>query len=552
MIVSAVAAAVVIWVVRDDDRSQGWNEHGAYKRPLSDPKVAWIHGRALRGSRGVGGVEIEAIVLPTGMGWTVDTVTTRDDGTFDLPVTSNHLEHRQLVELYAHGAASSHAYVELAPGQVLAGVTIQVGAGFQIRGKVVDRDGAPVPGVHVRSGTERRGAAAVTGSAGQFTLVLKTPGRHRLRVYRDSQRDDELPQLELPPRSFDVAELDGEVDDVMLSVDPDPDVSGVVIDESGRPVAGATLQQLRTVATTAPADATGRFRWRPVGSPPYVVSATADGRAGYFSGDDVPRRNLTIRIVPVGQVTVHCGGFPATSIDISREHFGVQPHCEDEVILPPGMYQVLGRAHDGALALAMATVVAGHSTAVTLLPAHWVKLRTRMKAHGEDAPEPEGWCIAQLSLAVMDEYETDHDPYSSSKEVALKAPAGPIRITCDPAGFVPSALDVVARDGELVEVPVVPVLFNGVDLGAELGTLPDGALVIGVADEAAAAGLLPGDVVVGVGGTSVVGMNARSVFELGFNVPAGHEVTWTVMRHGQRLELHAKAPGARTAPLYFR
>jgi S1-C subfamily serine protease len=102
-----------------------------------------------------------------------------------------------------------------------------------------------------------------------------------------------------------------------------------------------------------------------------------------------------------------------------------------------------------------------------------------------------------------------------------------------------------------IEMPVVPIVLNGVELGVELSSHPLGARVVGVAAEAQAAGLQAGDVIVAVDEIPVAGFRHQSVYELGFKIPPGHEVTWTVERDGRRIELRAKAPGQVAAPLYM-
>jgi C-terminal processing protease CtpA/Prc len=119
-------------------------------------------------------------------------------------------------------------------------------------------------------------------------------------------------------------------------------------------------------------------------------------------------------------------------------------------------------------------------------------------------------------------------------------------------GYAPARREISATRDQVATIPLVPVEINGVELGVELREVLDGALVVGVADEAAAAGLRVGDVVTAVGDTNVAGMNPESVHELGFRVPPGNEVSWTVKRRTAELTLHARAPGPKTRPLYRR
>lgn len=98
---------------------------------------------------------------------------------------------------------------------------------------------------------------ARTDAAGRFVLESLPPGRHRLGIERAGFEDYARPlDVSAAPR-----------DDVHVTLRPRAALGGVVVDEEGRPVAGATL--------TPPRDARGF--WRPV-----AMLTDAEGR---FAGE---------------------------------------------------------------------------------------------------------------------------------------------------------------------------------------------------------------------------------------------------------------------------
>jgi hypothetical protein len=364
----------------------------------------------------------------------------------------------------------------------------------------------------------------------------------------------ERAQIEPLAHHVDVTTLDGGVDGVVLRLAADGPVVGTVVDASGRPVQGAAIQQLRTVNKTAPSDASGRFSWTPVGDPPYtLVATTADGREGLVSVLDRRGAAPQIHVGETGTLIVRCDAFAATSIDVSVDHYGVQPHCNDRVALLPGTYEVLGRDRDGHTMTTVATVARGRTTDVQFPERRSINVRVRLALLGDDPPDADPWCSAAVSTAVGPYLEVDRGARTSGEDVMLAVPPGPTRISCtDAMGYAPARREISAARDQVATIPLVPVEINGVELGVELREVLDGALVVGVADEAAAAGLRVGDVVTAVGDTNVAGMNPESVHELGFRVPPGNEVSWTVKRRTAELTLHARAPGPKTRPLYRR
>jgi protocatechuate 3,4-dioxygenase beta subunit len=141
---------------------------------------------------------------------------------------------------YAEGVASSYAK----PGQTVGSVEIALQKGVLIRGRVVDGKtkrgvaGAAVR-VHAMRGADTimiSGPPITTGADGKYVGAVK-PGMVMVRIV-------DLPLDYLPPREIDwkfrlTAEQDSEWPEIELT--PATAVSGVVVDETGQPVAGALV-----------------------------------------------------------------------------------------------------------------------------------------------------------------------------------------------------------------------------------------------------------------------------------------------------------------------
>ena len=152
------------------------------------------------------------------------------------------------------------------------------------------------------------------------------------------------------------------------------------------------------------------------------------------------------------------------------------------------------------------------------------------------------WATNQLGGSV---------PVVTTTNLDVEVTPATTRITCDDVpDYVVAGRDIdPAQAAGLIEMPFVPHADNAVDLGVELR---DGGRVAGVAAEAKAAGLLPGDVIVAVDGIDVAGYEPHAIDALGFHAVPGHVVTWTIDRAGERRALSAIAPGAYAAPRYLR
>jgi hypothetical protein len=255
-----------------------------------------------------------------------------------------------------------------------------------------------------------------------------------------------------------------------------------------------------------------------------------DGRDRFDGGDvrtDEAGR-FAIRIDKTGRVQLHTPeyeGNEAVVFDVTRldgQVNGVVLTVGAEVVRPASSHE----RH-----------VAG-ATAYTIKP---VSLQPGANIYG-------GWCTA---WARRENGELEATVTDSGFELDLTQ--ANVRITCDQMqGFVDNGRDIdVSRMSSPIEMPAVPIELNGVELGVELRAHPLGARVVGVAGEAKTAGLQAGDVVVAIDDVPVAGFDHRSVYELGFRIPPGHEVSWTIERDGARTKLHATAPGSSQPALYM-
>lgn len=393
----------------EPDRSSYYerDEHGSYRKNPLDPTNAYVSGVVLQGGKPVADVHIEATVLPRAYSWTVDEAVTDDDGTFTMPITSNHLSRKQQVELRVVGDLRGRAVVEVEPGRVTSDARIDVGSGVRLHGVVQEASGEPA------RGRDSAGVSVCFGRTcehvradGSFELHVDELGPHRLSVVSGgvSHYVKTLPLLQVAPR-VTLDELEGERGPFAMQID------------------------------SAAADA--------MFNGPSWSESTAVGQVKVRL---VPKRN-TATVDSIMCMTPHGG------IDI--------------------------------------TVTSNKAVDVPLLSA-----------------------------------------------------AGRTFVDCDTGRQQVRFSDVSALRS--LDLPVFNVSGDEVDLGVELRPGPTGPRVIDVADEAKAAGLLPGDIVTMIDDVDVTSTTTRIVHALGFELPRGQKVGLTVDRSGQQLLLPLASPSPRS------
>jgi hypothetical protein len=375
-------------------------------------------------------------------------------------------------------------------------------ANGRIRG-CVSRAGAPVPYARLSAtvlphGMSWTSDSAVASANGCYEIVLTAKHLYRKQVALIAAGAGNLVGELLvgvqPARTTEHADI--EVGAGLV-------IRGVVRDEKGAPVRGVFVTD--GTARKSETDREGRFAFRA-------------GTAG--------RLRLRVHPPPDGNIPRELEQTSPVMFDINRldgEFGGVTLTIEEQVAQPP------------------------HSRERRVAGATSYKIKPVSLRPGVEPPRM-GWCTA---WARRNDGALEATVTNSGFELDLTPPN--VRLTCDQMrGFEDNGRDIeLPAVSSAIELPVVPTALNGLELGVELRSHPSGARVVGVAAEAENAGLRPGDIVVAVDGISVAGFEHETVYELGFHVPPGHEVRWTIERGGTRATLHAKAPGPVRSPLYL-
>ena len=169
--------------------------------------------------------------------------------------------------------AGGDEVVRLPAADFLAGTAVLViGHGVTVSGLIVDNSGKPVPGVAITRNHQWRNPSAVLQSdeAGRFKIPNLLPGEMVLTLQAKG----------LEPQTLDLA-VTNPMPELKVAMMPGKILKGRVLDESGQPVAGASVQLDRVNlepldfdwSTTT--DSQGRFQWdsAPSGERPYLIAA---------------------------------------------------------------------------------------------------------------------------------------------------------------------------------------------------------------------------------------------------------------------------------------
>lgn len=226
-------------------------------------------GGPIAGAR-IDAARLGATALP---GRAVATVLTSADGRYQLAVSTGQL----LVAASSADYAPQARYVEVGEGGATADFALVPGG--VIEGVVLDeRSKQPVGGALVtarrdRSGTlalAEGGARVATAAAdGRFRLAGLRPGAYELGAH-DATRIAKQPTLV----GIGVAE---QVTDVQLLIGSAPVVRGIVLDEAGAPVGGATVTANgRDAQEQATTDAKGAFELAGLAPGAYILVASTE------------------------------------------------------------------------------------------------------------------------------------------------------------------------------------------------------------------------------------------------------------------------------------
>lgn len=149
------------------------------------------------------------------------------------------------------------------------GVEIRTVRDAEVRGVVLDALGRPLPRVSVRV----QGLDVRSGAQGEFALPRIPAGKVTVYALRAGFGSSDPVTLDLAPGQL--------VEDLVLEVGASAKLIGTLVDDHGRPVAGAIVQagrsgELRTVSATT--DERGSFLLTGVRTGEVLVRSEVDGR----------------------------------------------------------------------------------------------------------------------------------------------------------------------------------------------------------------------------------------------------------------------------------
>jgi protocatechuate 3,4-dioxygenase beta subunit len=521
-----------------------------------------IRGHVVRLGKPVPGVQICCVMTVAGVG---GLTTSRPDGGFeyrgvaageyDLQAGSDEL-----------GAFNMPVHVKLAAGEEKS-VDLDLDMAGTITGTVVDKAGAPVPGVFVRWVHQTTGdlGRCVTNAKGEYRCGTMTGGgTYRAGVFPSAELQG-VPYptaTGAPYPSVAVADAKTVVEGITIAIDHEKrTISGHVVDDAGAPVADATIKALPTAGAAAPqfnswlrlpmtsTDVDGAFTIGDLAPGPYALEANvADGGEGLATGIEAGAKNVTIKVERAGSIAGTLVGFTkppvvyATPEGPFKLFSGIVEGQTFRVSgLRPGRYTVNAQtAIEGDIQ--RVDVKGGQATKVTLT------------SHGQGAIEgtvldfktkkPLTGAICRVVMAIDGiQSQTNWDLATAPKSdangrlVIDPAPAGTVSVICQPSSYKWSlaTTDLTVTAGARATPQLLAVELtqdNPTSTGAQLDwriTPPRIARVL-PNTPAATAGILPGDLITAVDGVSVAGLCGSAVSVLISNTPANGDVKLTFQR----------------------
>lgn len=199
-----------------------------------------------------------------------------------------------------------------------------LGHGVQLSGQIVDSTGKPVAGATITRNHEWRNPAAVleSGADGRFSIVNLKPEEMALTI--------QAPGLAAQTKMIT---LSNQMPEVKIEMKPGRVFKGKIVDESGHPVPGATVEVDRLdlgpmeFDWRAYTDGDGRFLWdsAPEGEYPYYFSAPGHhARSEPALAADGQDKTITLRTLANGGKTLVNGTVTDGSNGLPLEKFIVQ------------------------------------------------------------------------------------------------------------------------------------------------------------------------------------------------------------------------------------
>lgn len=456
--------------------------------------------------------------------------------------------------------------IQLARGQT-AEVTLDLTWAASISGRVVDQNGAPVPGVSVLFRNTKSDDVGLTTTIEDGTYRAATMtggGDYRPLVKRTIRSTASLPPV--AGGEFPLVALSGgdsEVTGIVLAVRLDHlSIAGKVVDSDGAAVADARVvaelaegnvpafeSGTQDPATTTSVD--GHFAIDDLLAGTYALRArSAAGVEATLTGIRAGRTDITLVVPAAGTIEVTTVGFKTTP-QVTAVRTGAWNAPTTAVggggtfalrNLSPGSYTVVARTGAEA-ASAVVDVTAGKTSRATLTSAgsgvvagHVREFRTGKPVEGMTCRALPRTGTTATAFPPGEGARTD----AQGAFVITAAPAGTITVRCDGLwrnysdGIRLITLAASQRaeiDVKVVEITGQPsVTFAGFGADFDPGLLVPRLVEVKPGGPAAAGGLLEGDMVTTVDGLAVTEVSVRGVWLAIVNRAPGSKVKIGVTR----------------------
>jgi protocatechuate 3,4-dioxygenase beta subunit len=457
-------------------------------------------------------------------------------------------------------------------------VDLDLTAGANVTGVVLNDDGAPVPGVYVMMISYELSdqCEAMTDQAGRFDCFgLLGGARYHARVYPGpgggepfaagigatgaSTGDGELSLLSpaVPRNVVDVPPGNGTTSGVKIVISrKERAIRGKVVDDNGAGVADAHVEALGTVRTSAMGpstrtDGSGEFELRRLAPGNYTLYArSGDGSEAALEGVAAGTTGTELKLVRAGTITGELVGFEAAPVVVARRYVGATMLTHDAILdgnrftiikVPPGTYTVDALGRDDA-----------DRQSIEVSPGATVHVTLRSRGHGDIAgqlvefatntPVPGVRCEATMATGeagALIELSSKFAFTDDSGNFRLRAPIGRVRVTCfpypAPFSLGSTYVDLTATAAAQVTVPVVRVVSPPGDPGFDVAPAAVPVTVRAIEPNGAATsdGLAVGDQITTVDGASIAALHPSGVMALARNHRPGTVLTLGVTRGGQ-------------------
>lgn len=505
-------------------------------------RLATVSGRVLRDGKPVARAEVHLYQGPM----RPHRVVAHDDGTFEIEGVAAG-SYQIYAQSIARGALMARRPLEVG-ARDMGSLVLELDLAASIAGIVVDATGSPVAGVAVRFARDDDQGSDVTAADGTFLVTgLAGSGDYRAQV---SSSPVEAARYRPPSGQrfpvVHVADGTSRVTGVRLAIVRGTlEISGHVV-RRGKPVVAANVYaSSATGGTHAQSGPDGSFVLGELVAGTYQLAVEGPGGIGGTPlVVEAGAKDVRIEIPPGGAVEGTLRGFlGATQVTavgtMGRMYAAAVTDAKFSIAdIPAGTYDMHAVAANGGHGTARVTVATDEIARVTVQAGATAKVTGVVTDWRTGAPVAGAYCGWTIEGAAMNQ-QVMSDP---SGAFAFGVPAGPIRVYCNvlsapssPAHEV--TVDLAPNASARIAVELVVgrrgrYAMIGVSLEGG-GSLP--LRIVGLGTAAGASGIRVGDIVVGIDGRSVVGLDARAASFLMAVRDANEPARVTVERDGAEL-----------------